>query len=458
MKPGHFNNFFNANRERIISEWQEFLSIPSISADSLHNSDCIRCAAWLARQLERLGFKVELLSTPGKPVVYGSRPGKGSTSVLYYGHYDVQPVDPIDLWSSPPFSPVIRNGRMYARGAEDNKGQSWYFIKALEAVIATVGLDVPVKVLLEGEEECGSKGILACASSWKDKLKADILMVCDTEQVAPRVPTITMGLRGLVYLTARLGGLKRDLHSGMHGGVVKNPALELARLLATLHNADGSIAVKGYYDEVKEIDLADRALANAFNLEDQPYKEEIGAAPVGGEPKFSAVERRGFRPTIEVNGIHSGYGGPGTKTIIPAVAEVKLTSRLVEGQDPAKCLGMLVDHLKNHAPTSLQLDITEQGVGGPALLVSSKSKVIQRAKQVLENLAGREAAFTWTGGSIPVVSSLAQISEAEPLLVGFGLEEDAIHAPNESFSLEQFEQGFNYVCAFLSSLSSGSTT
>jgi acetylornithine deacetylase/succinyl-diaminopimelate desuccinylase-like protein len=278
-------------------------------------------------------------------------------------------------------------------------------------------------------------------------------MVCDTGALVPGVPFVTMGLRGLVSLEVTLGGIHHDLHSGALGGVVKNPATELARLIASLHKADGSIAVERYYDEVTEFSAEDRTLANRSWPAEEIITKMLGVPPVGGEATYSAPERRGFRPTIEVNGMYSGYQGPGGKTIIPSVATAKLTSRLVSRQNPERCLQLILDHLKKHAPKGLEFKVVASHVGGPALALSSADPLVQRARTVLDTLSPVPAQFTWEGGSIPIVAELAKLSGARPLLVGFGLEEDKIHAPNESFAISQFRLGFLYACSMLTEFS-----
>lgn len=447
---------YKENQKRFVDDWKEFLQYPSISADPAYEQDCQHCAAWLVQHLQGMGMKAELVPTVGKPLVYAEYQGlPDRPTILYYGHYDVQPVDPEELWESKPFVPEVRGERLYARGAQDNKGQTMYVLKALETLLKQNALQCSVRMFLEGEEESGSVGIAAAVKSLhKDgRLRGDVLMVCDTGSVAAGVSTITMGLRGIVYLEATMEGILHDLHSGSHGGMVKNPATELARLVATLHHADGSIAVKDFYEGVGEIAPQDRTLANAAPFSAQEYEEQIGLPPSGGELAFTPVERRGFRPTIEVNGFHSGYGGPGGKTIIPSRAFVKLSARLVGKQDPQKSLDRIVAHLQTHAPQDMKLSITDKGVGGPALLLSSQSPWIQEADRVLKQLSQQPTVYSWEGGSIPVVSSLAQVSGAEPLLVGFGLDEDRIHAPNESFSLRQFELGFLYATMMFSRFS-----
>lgn len=444
---------FAANRDRYIAEWKELVSFPSISADPAHEADCVRCAEWISANLKRIGFESRLLPTSTKPVVYAARSGKaGRPVVLFYGHYDVQPIDPLDEWTSPPFAPEIRDGRLYGRGAQDNKGQLLYALKAMEALIRENALDVTVRIIIEGEEECGGHGISEVLARHADLFKADVLMITDTGTVDSGDPTITMSLRGVVHLTVRLSGPLHDLHSGVHGGVAPNPALHIARLMATLHNPDGSIAVAGFADSLVPPTELERTLLQTAPFDEARYRAQTGVAPVGGEQRFSPAERLGFRPTIEINGIHSGYGGSGIKTIIPASAEAKITSRLVAGQDPRHCLDCLVKHLEAHAPQGLRLDITERGVSGPGLKLNPESPLVAKAGRVLREVTGKKAVFRWEGASIPVVSELSHASGAEPLLIGFGGEADRIHAPNESFSLEQFRLGYLYVASMLRAL------
>ena len=452
MQLSSLDPLFTAEKERFVSELSEFLRIPSISTDPAHNDDCVRCATWLSDHLRHIGLHSELLPTSTKPVVFASfEVGSHAPTVLFYGHYDVQPVDPIERWSSPPFEPSVRGSRIYARGAQDNKGQLFYVVKAIEALVRAKALRCNIKLLIEGEEESGSAGITERAPSWRDRLKASVLMVCDTGTLRAGVPAVTMGLRGIAHMTVSVRGPKHDLHSGVHGGVIRNPATELTRLIASLHHDDGSIAVEGFYDGIQEPSVEDRALANEFPLTSEQYCALVGVAPEGGERRFTPWERRGFRPTIEVNGIHGGYGGPGGKTIIPAEAFAKISTRLVAGQDPARCLTLLEQHLRDRTPKGVALEITENHVGGPGVRLSSQSPLVRHASQVLQEISGVKPLFIWEGASIPIVAGLSTLSGGEPLLVGFGLEEDNIHAPDESFDIAQFKSGFLYAARFLAS-------
>lgn len=450
MQPNDLSNLFQREQERYLREWTDLLAFPSVSTDPDRHADCLACAAWLQQHLAALGFQAEQLPTPGKPVVFACRKGRPDRpTVLFYGHYDVQPADPLAEWLSPPFTPTLRNGRLYARGAQDNKGQLFYALKAMEALIRADALDCTVKILLEGEEECGSNGISLCLPDWKDRLQADLLLVTDTGTVASGAPTLVMGLRGIVQLTAAVVGPKHDLHSGMHGGLAPNPAEQLARLVTSLHNADGSIAVPGFYDGLEGPSREEWDKANEVELDAARYEEETGVPPVGGETRYTAAERLGFRPSIDINGLTSGFGGAGTKTIIPARAQVNLTARLVPGQDPERCLQAIADHLQRNLCAGLKLEIISQGASGPGFRLPLRSRWVTLAGTVLRQVTGREPAFLWEGASIPVVTQLARVAGAQPLLSGFGYEEDRIHAPNESFSIEQFKLGFLYVAELL---------
>ncbi len=453
MNKSELEQHFDANRERYIEEWKALLRHASISADPDHHEDCLECAQWLNGHLERMGLDSTLLETDGKPVVFAEYKGRrDKPTILFYGHYDVQPVDPGKEWTTPPFNPTERNGRIYARGAEDNKGQLFYVLKAIETLVHDASLDANVKILLEGEEESGSLGITARVRSWRDMLRADILMVCDTGMVRTGAPTIIMGLRGIVFLEMKLTGPRSDLHSGVHGGAAPNVAEEMAGLVASLHTSDGAIAVEGYYDGVTPPTDTERTLANAVPWDDELYRRQTGVPAVAGERDLTPQERIGFRPTIDVNGIHSGYGGAGGKTIIPALATAKLSSRLVAGQDPERCLRLLTAHLRERAPAGLELTFPEQNIGGRGFRLEPGSALAARAKGVLDQLTDKETVFLWEGASIPIVAELAEVSGGEPLLVGFGLEEDRIHAIDESFSIEQFRFGYLYAGLLLAGL------
>ncbi|MCI5064139.1 M20/M25/M40 family metallo-hydrolase [bacterium] len=432
----------------------KFIAFPSVATVPAHRDDCRRCAEWVREELAGQGFRSELLETAGQPVVYGeyTSPRAEAPRLLFYGHYDVQPEDPRVEWKSEPFAAEVRDGRIYGRGAQDNKGQVTYVLQALAALMEEHGeLPVSVAIVIEGEEESGSGSLAAALPDWKERLRSDVLLVCDTGSRAKEICAITMGLRGVAALTVRLTGPRTDLHSGVHGGVCPNPATEMARLIATLHRSDGSIAVEGFLDGVPEPNSADLALANSVHFPPELYESMAGVPPIGGERCRTFADRRGFRPTIEVNGIHSGYGGEGMKTIIPKEALAKISTRTVAAQDPGEALRKIEAHLIAHAPDGLTLAVEDLEAGGGGLSVSAESPIIGKARTTLEQLGIGEVELMWEGASIPIVAQLARVAEAEPLLVGFGLEEDNIHAPNESFDLDQLRKGFLFVSAFVAS-------
>ncbi len=452
MDRAHIERIFEQNRERYLEEWKQILTFPSISADPAHNQDCLDCANWLVEHLEGIGFESRLLETCTKPVVFGERKGNPDKPVaLFYAHYDVYPVDPKEDWPNPPFAPVLKDDRIYARGAANDKGQLFYALKAMETLIRRDALECTVKIILECEETCGNEGISKAMSDWQELIRADILMVADTSTVSSGAPTIVMGLRGRFHITVMLTGPHYDLHSGVHGGMAPNPAAEMARLVASLHNPDGSIAVGHFYDSVREPTERERELVNSIPFDMNSYKTETGVPATAGEKQFTPVERVGFRPSIDINGIHSGYGGAGKKTIIPAVAVAKITVRLEADQDPEFCLNAIIDHLKEREPEGLHLEVTEKGIGGRGLRLNPDSELVSRAKKILGQLTEKETVFVWEGMSIPVVHELSRVSGAEPLLVGFGSPEEG-EAPIESFSLQDFKLGYLYVALMLAGL------
>lgn len=453
MNLSQLRSTFDTDQPRLLEEWKDFLRFPSVSADPARKADCTHCADWLAAHLTAMGFTTRLIPTDSHPLVFAERTGKpGAPTVLFYGHYDVQPEDPVDLWKTPPFEPTLVNGRMVARGAQDNKGQLFAALKAIESLIKADALPCTLKILVEGDEETGAIPIIPVLKREKALLKADIVMAADTSAVGSGAPTLTMGLRGIVHMTAVLTGPDHDLHSGVHGGRIANPANALCRIVASLHHKNGSVAVDGFYRGVKEPSDEERLLANAHPIDTEWYRSVTGTTPTGGETIYTPVERTGFRPCIDLNGFHSGYGGAGSKTIIAGQAMAKISARLVPGQDPEKILALIAKHLMDHVPEGLTLDITEKGVGGPAVRVNLQSPAVALARKVLGEISPQPTAFLWEGASVPILSTLPVIAGGEALLVGFGSEADNIHAPNESYSIEQFRMGYLYTGLFLSRL------
>lgn len=452
MDRQRLERLLEANWDRILEEWQALLRFSSIGTDPARAEDVRACAAWLRDYLARMGLDAQLVETGSHPFVFAERcPDRGAPTVLFYGHYDVQPVDPLEEWDSPPFSPIVRGNRLYARGAQDNKGQLFYVLQAVDTLIRADALNANIKIILEGEEECGSSGLAGTIEEWQERIAADVLMVCDTDMHPGGAPAITMSLRGIVHLTVLVRGPAHDLHSGSHGGVAPNPAQALADILAGLHHEDGSVAVPRFYDTAPEPAPAERELVNAAPFDAAGYATQTGVPPVGGEQQYTVPERLGLRPTLEINGIRSGYSGAGVKTIIPADATAKITGRLVAGQNPGATLAAVVKHLRSNVPDGLELVVTESGIGGAGFRLDPRSAVLTKVRNILDTLTPHATVLRWGGGSIPIVVRLAELAGAEPLLVGFGQEEDCVHAPNESFSFEQFTMGFLYAGLWLSS-------
>jgi acetylornithine deacetylase/succinyl-diaminopimelate desuccinylase-like protein len=448
--------YFEKHRAAILEEWFALLRLPTIGTDPKRLGDCARAAAWLKLFLKPLGFEVEIL-TPGSgipvPVLVAERPGvEGGTTVLFYGHYDVQPEDPLSGWSTPPFEPTLINGRVYARGAQDNKGQVFAFLQGVKALIEAGEALPTLKIVLEGQEESGSSALNDLAPILRQRLRADVMMVCDTSCGPENRPAIVAGLRGVQHFTVTLTGPSYDLHSGVHGGVAPNPAQGLASLLASLHADDGTIAVAGFCDHVHPPSDEERATALQGATTEERYAQEIGCPPAGGAHALDAVTRGSFEPTIEINGMHSGYGGPGSKTVIPSSAVAKLSMRLVPNQRPQDTFAAVKKHLTDRCPRGMNLALSEVCVGAPGFRLPLNSPIFRLAADVLQQMDTRGALFRWEGASIPVVAMLQQLAGAAPLLVGFGREEDKIHCPNESYGIDQFVRGMTWTTLMLKAL------
>lgn len=437
--------YFEEHRSEILKDYFELLKFETVGADPLKLRDCLSCAIWIKKWLDPLGFKSELMQAEGllgtPPVLLAERKGaEGAPTVLFYGHYDVQPADPLEQWLTPPFEPTLKDdGRVYCRGAQDDKGQWFAFLIGLKKLIAEGAALPTVKICLEGQEESGSTALAKLAPTITERLRADVLLVCDTSAAADLRPAIVAGLRGVSHFTVRLEAANHDLHSGEFGGIAPNPAQGMAELLASLHNPDGSIAVRGFCDHVEPPTDDERAAAEAAAMSDERYEAEMGCPPVGGETGLTPTERNSFRPTIEVNGIHTGYGGPGSKTVIPASALAKLSMRLVPGQNPDDVMACVERHLKQHTPRGMKLFIEDLTGEAAGFRLPLASPVFRLAATVLEEMDPRGPVFQWDGASIPVVSTLKACSGAAPLLVGWGQPQDRIHSPNESYGLDQFQ-------------------
>jgi acetylornithine deacetylase/succinyl-diaminopimelate desuccinylase-like protein len=451
------DTFLASNDARIHDELFDFLRIPSVSARSEHNADVARAADWVATSLRSAGLDAKIHQTKGHPVVVGEwrKAGAGAPTILVYGHYDVQPAEPLELWHSPPFEPTIRDGRIYARGSVDDKGQLFLHVKALEAHLKTRGkLPVNVIVLAEGEEEVGSENLEMFIEAHKDLLECDGVIISDSAMFAPGLPSILSSLRGLAYFQIDVKGPSGDLHSGSYGGAVVNPAMALARILATFHDADGHIAIPGFYDSVREWPEAVRTQMRSLPFTDDGFLHEVGAPALGGEKGYSTLERIWTRPTCEVNGLLSGYTGEGAKTVLPAVAMAKVSCRLVPDQDPTQIEAAMKAHVARVAPKGVTVTVTHLH-GGRPWRADLDGPLFDAAKRALKAAFGREPVITGEGGSIPVVGDFQRILGAPVLLVGFGLPGENAHAPNEWMSDENFVKGMRAIAALWDEIGNG---
>ena len=436
-------DFINVNRERYLEELKALLAIPSISALPEHREDVKRCAAWCADEMRRIGLQnVHLIDTPGNPVVYGEWTGaQGAPTILFYGHYDVQPVDPLELWESPPFEATIRDGELYARGSADDKGQVFMHLKAFEANLKENGrLPVNIKLILEGEEEVGSVNLDDIIASHKTELKADVVVISDTGMFDRGVPSICYGLRGLVYTQIELRGSKGDMHSGVFGGAVSNPAFVLAQMLAQMKDRSGRIKVPGFYDDVRPLEDAERQAWAQLPFNEKKYRKEFGIPKLFGESGYSTLERTWARPTLEVTGLLSGFTGEGAKTVLPAVAMAKVSMRLVPNQDPNKIADLFEDYVRKIAPKTVELKFTRMQ-GGKPWMASPDHPFMQAAGRAIERGFGRKPVFTREGGSIPVVSTFQEMLGLPSVLFGVGLPDENAHAPNEKLDVGNFHNG-----------------
>lgn len=444
-----WNDYLAENKDRFLDELLELLRIPSVSADSKYKADVARCAEAVKDSLQKAGCdKVEICPTAGHPIVYGEKIIDPSLpTVLVYGHYDVQPPDPLELWESGPFEPVIKNGNIYARGACDDKGQVFMHVKALEVMVKTNTLACNVKMMIEGEEEVGSNNLGKFLEENVEKLKADIVLVSDTSMISLENPSLETGLRGLAYMEVEVVGPNRDLHSGVYGGAVANPINILSKMIASMHDENNHITIPGFYDKVEELSAAEReALNNApFDLEE--YKKDLGIADVRGEKGYTTLERTGIRPTLDVNGIWGGYTGEGAKTVLPSKANAKISMRLVPGQKSHEIAEMFAKHFESIAPASVKVKVTEHH-GGEPVVTPTDSIAYKAAAKAIKTAFGKDPIPTRGGGSIPIVALFEKTLGLKTVLMGFGLDSDSIHSPNEKYGVENYYKGIETIPYF----------
>ena len=441
--PRDLDAFFDANTRRIHDELFEFLRIPSVSARTEHRADVARAASWLADAMRSAGLDATIHQTAGHPIVVGEwrKAAPEAPTVLIYGHYDVQPAEPLELWTSPPFEPTVRDEKIFARGAVDDKGQLFLHVKALEAHLKVRGtLPVNVVILAEGEEEVGSENLATFVEEHADLLRADGVVISDSAMFAPGLPSILSSLRGLAYFQIDVRGPAGDLHSGSYGGAVVNPATALARIIATFHDRDGRIAIPGFYDAVREWEPAAREQIRALPYDEEHFREEVGASALDGERGYSTLERIWTRPTCEVNGLLSGYTGEGAKTVLPATAMAKVSCRLVPDQDPRTIERLLRAHVEKVAPRGVEVTLTALH-GGKPWRAELEGPLFDAARRALAAAFGKEPVITGEGGSIPVVSDFQRILDTPVLLMGFGLPGENAHAPDEWLSATNFTAG-----------------
>ncbi|REA57298.1 dipeptidase [Dyadobacter luteus] len=443
------NNYIDKNRDRFLNELLDLLRIPSVSADSKFKPDMIKAAEYVRDRISEAGAdRVEIFETPGHPVVYGEKIiDPALPTVLVYGHYDVQPADPYELWNSPPFEPVIKNDRIYARGACDDKGQFYMHIKALETMLATDSLTCNIKMMIEGEEEIGSSHLETFVKEHRDLLKCDTILISDTSIIANDVPSIETGLRGLTYMEVEVVGANRDLHSGVYGGGVANPINVLCEMIASLKDENGHITIPGFYDQVQELSQAERDALNAAPFDLDEYKKDLVIDDVAGEKGYTTIERTSIRPTLDVNGIWGGYIGEGAKTVLPSKANAKISMRLVPNQTDQEICALFTKHFESIAPASVKVKVTPHH-GGLPYVTPTDSVEYEAASLAMEESFGKKPIPTRGGGSIPIVALFEQELGQKSILMGFGLDIDALHSPNESYGLFNYYKGIETIPLF----------
>lgn len=442
-------DYIKANEQRFLDELFELLRLPSVSADSRYKADVRKTAEVVMHRLKEAGADhVELVETKGHPIVFGRKildPAK--PTVLVYGHYDVQPPDPLDLWKTPPFEPTVRDGKIYARGSCDDKGQFYMHIKAFEILMKHNLLQCNVKFMIEGEEEVGSDNLPGFVKQYRDQLKADAILISDTALISLDQPSITVGLRGLSYVEVEVTSANRDLHSGVYGGAVANPINVLSKMIASLHDENGRVTIPGFYDQVVSLSAAERQDLNAAPFDLNEYKKELGIADVAGEAGYTTLERTGIRPTLDCNGIWGGYTGEGAKTVLPSKAAAKISMRLVPNQTPEQITELFKKHFTAIAPPTVSVKVTPHHGGYPAVTPTT-SKAYRAAEQAFLDVWGKKPIPTRDGGSIPIVALLKNELGLDTVLMGFGLDSDALHSPNESYGIRNFLIGIETIVRF----------
>lgn len=454
--PSTAIDYAREHSSRFLEELKTLLRIPSVSTLPEHAADVAKAAEWLAAEMKRIGLEhVEVIKTDGHPLVYGDwLHAAGKPTCLCYGHYDVQPPDPLDEWTTPPFEPTERNGNLYARGAVDDKGQMYIHIKALESLFQANGgkLPINVRVILEGEEEVGGEQIAQFVREHGDRLRADFALVSDTEMFAPELPTLCVGLRGMIYTEIEARGAMTDLHSGMYGGAAPNPFVALSQVIAQLKDASGRILIPGFYDAVKAPSADELKAWQQLPFDEEHYrKTEVGSSVLTGEPGYSVLERTWARPTLDVHGMPGGFTGAGAKTVIPAKATAKVSMRLVPDMSPETAFAQYKKYVESLTPAGVTLDVRLIH-SGEAIVIGTDNPYIQAATRALKQVWGRDTVFIRSGGSIPIVGDFERFLKIPTVMMGFGLPDDGLHAPNEKFHIANFHRGIESVIGFFEEL------
>lgn len=445
----NIKEYVETNKQRFLDELFELLRFPSVSADQKYAGDVRRTAEFVAQKLRDAGAdNVEVCETAGHPIVYGEKimdPSK--PTVLVYGHYDVQPADPLELWETPPFEPTVRDGKIFARGACDDKGQFYMHVKAFELMLKQGDLPTNIKFMIEGEEEVGSSNLGIFVKANKDRLKADVVLISDTAMISLENPSLETGLRGLSYLEVEVIGPNRDLHSGVYGGAVANPATILAKMIASLHDENNHITIPGFYDDVAVLSEAERKALNEAPYDEEEYKKDLGVKALWGEKGYSTIERTGIRPTLEVNGIWGGYIGEGAKTVLPSRANAKISMRLVPNQKSEDITRLFMDHFQKIAPDYVKVKVSPHH-GGEPVVTPTDSIAYKAAEKAIEESFGKKPIPTRGGGSIPIVALFEQELGLKTVLFGFGLDSDNLHSPNEKYDIANYFKGIETIPLF----------